>query len=97
MQKTCKTKQSHDIGEATFNLPILFFFLKKKKKALKKLCITVTERTIIPNSQSSPQNVQYNKGSTSNQKTETEIFQLMKFLPPTCRIKQKKTIIQYFK
>ena len=74
-----------------------FFFLKKKKKALKKLCITVTERTIIPNSQSSPQNVQYNKGSTSNQKTETEIFQLMKFLPPTCRIKQKKTIIQYFK
>ena len=100
MQKTCKTKQSHNIGgEAIFNLPILFFFFKKKKrKALKKLCFTVTERKITPNSQSSPQNVQYNKGSsTSNQKTETEILQVMKFLPPTCRKKQKKTITQYFK
>lgn len=66
-----------------------FFFLKKKKNGFKKLCITVTERKITPNSQSSPQNVQYNKGSISNQKTETEIFQLTKFLPTTCRKKQK--------
>ena len=75
-----------------------FFSLKKKRKALKKLCFTVTKRKITPNSQSSPQNVQYNKGSsTSNQKTETEILRVMKFLPPTCRKKQKKTITQYFK
>ena len=99
--KRCKRPARQNRATISEKPPLIyqyffFFSLKKKKKSLKKLCITVTERKIIPNSQYSPQNVQYNKGSTSKQKTETEIFQLTKFLPSTCRKKQKKTIIQYF-